>query len=463
MKNLLSQVRNSQRFNLLALFFPFMYAQLVLLRAGNAAGRGYLSDARQELVYGFLQAAVILGFLLHAGFRPRPASGRARDAVSLCALGLCAAGGLTLLFLSPASLFCLIVTGVTVFLLGWVGGAVYLRLSVLFRSAKHAGLQLGGAYAAAVALQFVTQLRWNVLPAVAVCLLSAFACLAVCLTGSSLPETAAPGPAKPPVSRSRLFSVTAITAALLLFTVYYTGYIHHLQIASGYGAYNVYSWPRLLMIPVVLLFGRLGEIRDGRLLPVGTLCVALAAFLNTVLAGRETYLLNMCLYYVALAGAVTYYHVVFLRLAPQTKRPALWACMGRLTDSAVVVFSLTCRFSRLPQAAVLAVDVSLLALVIVLMAYSGDLSPKPSAPPAPPPALPVRADPFPILQARFGITPAEMNVLRELVLTEDKQEVIAARLNISVSTMRHHITSIYRKTDVQSRAGLCKLAVSCET
>ena len=463
MKNLITQIRNHKRINLVVLFFSFMYVQLVLLRAGNSAGRGYLSDARQEWVYGFFFFSSILGFLLHAALGPRLTSGKARDAVSLCALILCAAGGLMLLFLSPASLLYLIVTGVTVFLLGWVGGAVYLRLSVLLPTAAHAGLQLGGGYAAAVALQFFTQLQWNVLPAVTLCLLLSFACLAVSLTGQDRREPAAPEPEKQLVPRVKLLSAVVITAALLLFTVYYTGYIHHLQVASGYGDYNVYTWPRLIMIPVVLLFGWLGELRDGRLLPLGTLCVSVAAFLNAVLAGRETYLLNMCLYYVALAGVIVYYHLTFLRLAPQTKHPALWACMGRLTDSATVVFSLAFGFSALPQAAVLAVDVALLVLAIVVMALNRDFVLDRPAPPAPAPAAPTPADPFPVLQARYGITPAEMNVLRELVLTEDKQDVIAARLNISVSTMRHHITSIYKKTEVQSRAGLCKLAVSCET
>lgn len=55
------------------------------------------------------------------------------------------------------------------------------------------------------------------------------------------------------------------------------------------------------------------------------------------------------------------------------------------------------------------------------------------------------------------ITPSELKVLRELIQTDDKQEVIASRLNISVSTLRHHITSLYKKTDVQTRLVLSNL------
>lgn len=466
MKKLRMLLHKNTMLSAALLFLPFMYAQLVILRAGNAAGRGFLPDDRQAWVYCFLQLPVIAGFLLHAGLSPRLRSKKAYAALSAGALGLCAAGAFTLLFASPASPIYLILTGITVFLLGWVCGAVYVKLSALTESASAAGFGVAAGYAAAVALQFVTQLQWTVLPAAAVLLALCFALLAVFFTEPEPLADDAPAPEKPPAPRRRLLCTAAITMAFLLFTAYYTGYIHHLQVASGYGEYNVYTWPRLMLIPVVLAFGWLGSVKEGKLLPVGTLCVVVTAFLNTALIGRETYLLNMCLYYIALGAVVAYYHLAFLRLAPRTKNPALWAGMGRLIDSAAVVFSFGVRFSDLPRAAVLAVDIALLGLVIVLMTLNRDFAldaPAAVSADAPAPAPePAKADPFPLLQARYGITPAEMNVLRELVLTDDKQEAIAARLNISVSTMRHHITSIYKKTDVQSRAGLCRLAAADE-
>ena len=466
MKKLILQLQERRRLDIVLLFFSFMYVQLVVLRCANSAGRGFLPDERQELVYCFLQIVVIAGFLLHAAVRPGAGEQKTPDHITACVLPVCAAGALILLFAPAASLFYLIATGVTVFLLGWTGGAVYLRLARLFWSAPRAGLCLGGGYSAAVALQFCTQLQWNAVPAAAVFLLLSFAYLAVSLTMKESRQEIAGNRENAPVPKLPLICAVVITAAFLIFTIYYTGYIHHLQISSGYGEYNVYAWPRLLLIPVMLLFGWLGGVKDGKLLAPGALCAAVAAFLNTVLTGRETYSLNMCLYYIALGAVIAYYHMVFLRLAPSTKRPALWACMGRLIDSAAVVFSFAVGYSSLSQAAILAVDIGMLVLVIVMMTLNKDFAvsvpaaeiPSPAAGPAP-----AETDPFSVLQERFSITPAEMKVLRELVLTEDKQDAIAARLNISVSTMRHHITSIYRKTSVQSRAGLCRLASSCES
>lgn len=76
---------------------------------------------------------------------------------------------------------------------------------------------------------------------------------------------------------------------------------------------------------------------------------------------------------------------------------------------------------------------------------------EPSPPPVP------AADPLETLAARCALTPAETRLLRELVRTEDKQEVLAARLGVSVSTLRHHTTAIYKKTGVGNRAGLVRL------
>lgn len=432
-----------------ALFSAFMFAQFVILRLGNQAGRGYLPEERQELVYLFIQVAAILGFLGHAPVRSMDIPDRSYRWLTVSALVLCLSGAGILLFCSPASLFYLVVTGLCVLLLGYVGGAVYCRLAESMKDLGNTGLCIGVGYAAAVALQFCLQLQWNVVPALAVLLLLSFAVLTAIILMKSEHQTPVFLFKETPVSRSALVFSAVVIFALLIFTSYYNSYIHHLQIASGYTDYNVYSWPRLLIIPTVILFGFLGDIRGGRLLPLCTLCVAAIAFLNTTLLGRETYLLNMCLYYIAITAVIAYYHVTCLRLAPRTKRPALWACMGRIIDSAVVILSLTFGIAARSQVVVLVIDIAALAAAVVMMALSGAFNL--SAPAAPGNADEPEIDPLPVIQEKFRITPSEMKVLRELVLTDDKQEVIASRLNISVSTLRHHITSLYKKTGAQTR------------
>lgn len=365
---------------------------------------------------------MILGFALHAALRRRPV----RRGLMPGALALLTAGAGLLLFarngVAGLAALCL-----TLLSLGCVGGAWYLRMAQAAALGLPVGRGMGLGYAAAVALQYALQL-WRGQTALLGPALMAAALGLFLLLRRDFPETAAQPPGSPQ-PRRRLVRVCLITAALLLFTAFYNGYIHHLQIRSGYGDYNVYAWPRLMLIPGYLLFAALGDRSGGRLVPLAALCTVTAALLNAVLAGADW--LNMCLFYVAIS--VSYYNLSFWRLAAGTKSPARWASMGRVLDSAMVLLCGALRVSALSAPAVLALDLGGLATVLVLMAMNGDLSlapvPAGAAPALSPPPVPA-ADPL---------------------------EALAARLGVSVSTLRHHTTAIYKKTGVGARAGLVRL------
>lgn len=452
-----------------ALFASFMFIQLIILRMANQAGRGYLTDSAQEWVYCFIQVAVILGFLAHALVHKALGDKRVYRVIYTVDLVICSVGAAVMLFSSESSAWYLAVTAVTVFALGGIGGAVYLRLAKS-ASGLRLGLCIGSGYAAAIALQYVLQLMWGAAVPIALALIIAFVLLyALTLRQTADEDTQDTKPAGVPALT--LVCAVIITAALLMFTSYYNSYIHHLQVASGYTDYNVYSLPRLLMIPGILLFGFLGDFKKGRYLPVAALCMAVIALLNAVLIGSETYILNMCLYYLAITAAIAYYHLTFLRIAPHTKSPSLWAVMGRMIDSAVVILQFAAGFSQMSAIAVLVMDIVVLAAVIVAMAVSGGFNLSPASDSehaleetgstqAMPESVPPPADPLDIIGESCSLTPTERRVLRELVRTDDKQDVIAASLNMSVNTLRHHITSIYKKTGVQTRAALCKLTVT---
>ena len=448
------------------LFGAYVLVQFTILRLANQAGRGYLAEERQELVYLFLQIIVIAGFILHTLLYRLTRKGKGYQGVVTAVLCIAAVGAGIMLFADVGSLFYLSVTGVTVLCLGCMIGAVYLKLSEVIADGAKAGFCVGIGYAAATALQYVFQLRWTVKPVLLILLILSFGALTLIFgIGNTHSEPSAEQKGLP---RRKLIFSAIITLAMLLFIAYYNSYIHHLMIASGYTDYNVYSAPRLLMIPAILLFGFIGDIRNGKFLPLSALCVVVIALLNTALLGRETYLLNMCLYYISLTAVVAYYHLTFLRLAPRTKHPEIWAPMGRLLDSLIVIISFLFKFSELSVATVLGIDIAALAAILILMAVNGDFNftapPEPiriietvSVPvPVPTPAV----DPVPAIREEYGISPSEMKVLRELVATSDKQEIIAERLHISVSTLKHHISSIYKKTHVKSRAALCQLAES---
>ena len=445
------------------LFAAFMLIQFITLRLSNQAGQGYLDTGIQELVYLFIQILVIAGFFLHTLFLRLMRGKTGYSGMVAAVLGITAVGTGTMLFANAGSLFYLVIMGLTVLCLGVIIGAVYLKLSEVIADGAKAGACIGIGYASAVALQYVFQLQWTVKPVLVILLVAAFALLAFIFLGKSTAEEPSAEQNNPTVPYTKLIFSVIITLAMFVFTHYYNSYIHQLQVESGYTDYNVYSW-RLLMIPAILLFGLIGDIKSGKFLPISALCVVVISLVNTSVLGSETYLLNMCLYYISLSAVVAYYHLTFLRIAPRTKHPELWSAMGRLLDSLFVIISFVFKFTQLSLMTVLVIDIAALAVTVICMAVNGDFNfSKPPEPirivesvPVPVPTV----DPFPLIQEEYGISPGEMKVLRERVLTDDKQEIIAERLDISISTLKHHITSIYKKTDVKSRSALCKLAES---
>jgi len=440
------------------LFAAFMFLQLTVLALGNHAGEGYLSTERRELVYYALQVFVILGFLVYAGTDRLIHSERAQRNLLCAALAVFAAGTAVMLFVGTGSLFYLIVTHAVMPCLGYLGGAVYHRMSVETAVGEKTARSMGIGCAVAIALQFVLQFQWGATPIMPVFVLASLILLAVLLlrrsSGSQLDKQ--PEPASKTATPRQLLFACLIAAAFVLFTSFYNGYIHHLQIQTGYTDYNVYTWPRLILIPCYLIFAAIGDWRQGKLVPVAALCIALVAMLNSVLNGSAgAYWLNMCLFYCAIAASVTYYNLTFWRLAQRTEHPALWASMGRILDSALVLLTGLVHLSALPSAAVLTLNIGGLAVMIVLLSVSGGFNLTDEALPAP--SLLSEEDTFDRMKEKYTLTPRETEVLRELVLTEDKQAVISERLSIQVKALQKYVTQLYRKTGATTRSGLMDL------
>lgn len=436
-----------------ALFGAFMFFQLCVLGLGNHAGEGLIRSEDRELIYYGFQALVIAGFLGFA-FLERRLKGKARKCLTAACLTVTGAGALIMYFTDASAVMYIISAFAVMPFLGCMGGAVYLRMSRETAAGERTALKMGIGCAAAVAVQYLLQLRWGVTPLLPVFMLAVLALIGFTL--SSEPEAPARGSTGETTSRSLIFACL-IAAAFILFISFYNGYIHHLQIKTGYTSYNVYSWPRLMQIPCYLLFAFIGDRRQGRLVPIAALCITLTALLNSVLTGSSgAYSLNMCLFYCAVAAAAFYYNLTFWRLAGGTKRPALWAPMGRVLDSIMVLFTGGLGISRLSPAAALSLNMFALAVIIVIMAVSGALNLKSSLEPeAPSPVSEETA--FERLREQFALTPRETQVLRELVLTEDKQAAISNRLSISVRVMQKYVTSLYKKTGAETRSGLAEL------
>ena len=437
------------------LFSAFMFIQLVFLRLGNKAGLGLLPDAVTEKVYYAIQVFVILGFVVFS-LVGKKAAGVCLRVVSLCSVIVLAYCTLMMIFVPSDSFYSLFLTALGSVHLGFIGGLVYLKMARAAHEGVKVAICLSFGCSLPILLQYLLQLKWTVTPALAVITVGASVFLALSLFRKNAEdEGSEPAQSSGKIPNKTLILTSLVAAALLLFPSFFNGYIHHLQISSGYTDFNVYTWPRLMMIPAYLLFGLIGTVKRGRFLPVTALCAAIVALLNSVLGWSGVgYLFNMCLFYVSIAASVAYYDLAFWKIAMRTKRPEFWASFGRILDSACVLIAGVSRISTLPAVAVVSVDIALLASTIVLMALNGDFN---FAVQDPSPRKGAAGDPFASIGAKYGFTHGEARVFRELVLTEDKQAAIAERLSVKVRTVQANVTSIYRKTGASTRSGLVQI------
>ena len=456
---------------LTCMFASFAFLQFITLGLANHAGEDFLNTGQREHVYYVLQVFVILGFLLHAFFAGLFVNTKKgpgiRRGISYTVFVLYFACAAVMLLTGTDSMFYVIVSVMASLLLGWLGGLAHVHMSRETLTGADVAKCMGIGSAVSVVLQYLLQIRCGVSPLLPVFVLAAFLLLAYTLSGKhqgSAEERAVKTEKTPP--RQILFAIL-ITTAFVLFACFYNEYIHHLQIQSDYGAYNVYSWPRLMMVPGYLLFAAVGDRKNGRYVPLSSLCVMLVAMLNVVLIHSPgSHWLNMCLFYLAIAACASYYLLTFWRLAPGTEHPALWAPFGRIIDSGMVLLAGGIHLSALPAPVILGMDIAGVVLIILLMAVSGsfNIGEQPAEIQSEEAGVQqITSEPLSEeevldrMRQRYNLTRRETEVLRELVLTEDKQTVISERLSIKVKTLQDYVTRLYRKTGAVTRAGLTAL------
>lgn len=228
-----------------------------------------------------------------------------------------------------------------------------------------------------------------------------------------------------------------------------------LNVRSGYGDFNFYAWPRLLLIAGYLLVGVLSDVGGGNLLSVATLCTALVALLNPVLFGNPAYYTaNMCLFYLCQGASLSYYNLAFWRVAPRTDWPELWASMGRITTNLFSALLTLTPIGSLSMTAAIVMDVLLFGVLVVSMAAGGELTlTRPAQPEMP---APTREQKIREYCKRCAFTPRETEVFERLITTEDGVQEIADQMFISRRVLQRYIASIYQKTGTKTRAGLYK-------
>ena len=175
--------------------------------------------------------------------------------------------------------------------------------------------------------------------------------------------------------------------------------------------------------------------------------------------------IGLIVFYLSSGFFVTFFTTTFLQLAPRMRTPQLWTGMGRAANN-LCAFTVSGVSMMLTQSGIAAVMIaSLILFVLVSVAFVGaGLFRLPStvgereaiqaglAAAAAPTLEEVQAE----FISRSGLTPREEEVLRAVAADERPLKQVADDLGISLRMVQRHLTSIYSKTDTQTRAGLTR-------
>ncbi len=412
--------------------------------------------------------ASVVGFLSYAPISKLAGGRRALRAVE--AVGAIAA--LVTIAAAESALAMQIAGCITFFLLGSLGAEAHWSMARAFEGSPSLAKGAGAAYAAGILLQFLSNQFVPASMADAAVLCVGVAALAVFATaGECNDETAgqaaadssqqsAPGGAKTAIRAVWLLALVVLLACM------FSTLDNVVTLANAQGSISVETWPRLFLAASGLAAGVLFDIRERRYMGFIMFAVTVLSTISilAVEAGASP-VIGLIVFYVSSGFFVTFFTTTFLQLAPRMRTPQLWAGMGRAANN-LCAFTVSGVSMMLTQSGIAAVMIaSLILFVLVSVAFIGaGLFRLPSTVgerEAIQAGLAAAAAPTPEeVQAEFisrsGLTPREEEVLRAVTADERPLKQVADDLGISLRMVQRHLTSIYSKTDTQTRAGLTR-------
>lgn len=257
-----------------------------------------------------------------------------------------------------------------------------------------------------------------------------------------------------------------LLALVVLLACMFSTLDNVVTLANAQGSISVETWPRLFLAASGLAAGVLFDIRERRYMGFIMFAVTVLSTISilAVEAGASP-VIGLVVFYLSSGFFVTFFTTTFLQLAPRMRTPQLWAGMGRAANN-LCAFTVSGASMMLTQSGIAAVMIaSLILFVLVSVAFVGaGLFRLPSTVgerEAIKAGLAAAAAPsLEEMQAEFvnrsGLTPREEEVLRAVTADERPLKQVADDLGISLRMVQRHLTSIYSKTDTQTRAGLTR-------
>ena len=412
--------------------------------------------------------ASVVGFLAYAPISKLAGGRRALRAVE--AVGAIAA--LVTIAVAESALAMQIAGCIAFFLLGSLGAEAHWSMAHAFEGSPSLAKGAGAAYAAGILLQFLSNqfvpagMAGAAVLCVGVTALAVFAAAGECndetagQAAADSSQQSAPGGAKTAIRAVWLLALVVLLACM------FSTLDNVVTLANAQGSISVEAWPRLFLAASGLTAGVLFDIRERRYMGFIMFAVTVLSTISilAVEAGASP-VIGLIVFYLSSGFFVTFFTTTFLQLAPRMRTPQLWAGMGRAANN-LCAFTVSGVSMMLTQSGIAAVMIaSLILFVLVSVAFIGaGLFRLPSTVgerEAIQAGLAAAAAPTPEeVQAEFisrsGLTPREEEVLRAVTADERPLKQVADDLGISLRMVQRHLTSIYSKTDTQTRAGLTR-------
>lgn len=430
---------------------------------------GLLAGAERVVIaQGFILGASVIGFIGYAPLlalaqRKGQPQAAANAAVPIAILGLAQ-------IQFPAGPFTLETLGCVAFLgLGLLGAAAHNTFATAFQDDPKLATGAGAAYAAGILMQFAVNLVDC--GGIAELIVLGAATITICALSAAPQETVEDSipDVNPFVEPSRTLAKQACwsIALVMILACLFSTLDNVVTFSNAHGTIAVQTWPRLFLAASGLVAGIVFDLAERRYMGPVMLGVTVLSTISilAVEAGADPNL-GLIVFYLSSGFFVTFFTATFTQLAPRMHAPALWAGMGRAVNN-------VCAFttSGVSLALVTSGNVALIMIgaVVLLVAASvafvaaglfrlpqteQEREHQQLAEEAL--AAPSIEEQRQVFIADHSLTPREVDVLIAVTQDERPLKQVAEELGISMRMVQRHLSSIYQKTDTQTRAGLTK-------
>lgn len=449
----------------LALFtFVFLAAEFRFdINVGLLAGA-----ERVVLAQGFILGASVIGFIGYAPLlalaqRKGQAQTAANAAVPIAIVGLTQ-------IQVPTGPLALEILGCVVFFgLGMLGAAAHRAFALAFQDDPKLATGAGAAYAAGILLQFAL----NLLDCGGIVELIILGAATIVISSlSAAPQVADENPSStinPFTEPSHVLAKQACwsIALVMILACLFSTLDNVVTFSNAHGTIAVQTWPRLFLAASGLVAGIVFDLAERRYMGPVMLGVTVLSTISilAVEAGADPNL-GLIVFYLSSGFFVTFFTATFTQLAPRMHTPTLWAGMGRAANNVCAFTTSGISLALVTSGNVALIMIGALVLLVaasVAFVAAGLFRLPQTEQEREHQQLAEEALAAPSIEeqrqafiADHGLTPREVDVLMAVTQDERPLKQVAEELGISMRMVQRHLSSIYQKTDTQTRAGLTK-------